>query len=120
MVAGVSIWVVHMVQVLCADDGFGVRGVGGVCEMCLCLPRGGVGCVCVRGLALGFTNPVGTRGVWDVCLCLGCGAVGGVGSVCGWLAPGSVRVRWCYVCVCCESGFFVEMAGICVLCSADT
>ena len=29
---------------------------------------------------------------------------------------------WCYMCVCCESGFFVEMAGpdICVLCSADT
>ena len=29
---------------------------------------------------------------------------------------------WCYVCVCCESGFFMEMAGpgICVLYSADT
>ena len=28
---------------------------------------------------------------------------------------------WCYVCVCCESGLFVEMAGpgICVLCSVD-
>ena len=32
------------------------------------------------------------------------------------------RVGCCYVCVCCESGFFVEMEGlgICVLCSADT
>ena len=22
------------------------------------------------------------------------------------LGPGSGRVEWCYVCVCCESGFF--------------
>ena len=29
----------------------------------------------VRGLDLGFTNPVGTGGV---CLCLGCGYVGGL------------------------------------------
>ena len=33
----------------------------------------------MRGLGLGFTNPVGTWGVLDVCLCLGCGGVGGVG-----------------------------------------
>ena len=39
-----------------------VRGVGGVCEMCLA--RGRVGGVGARGLGLGFTNPVGT---WDVC-----------------------------------------------------
>ena len=31
----------------------------------------------VRGLGLGFINPVGTGGVWDVCLC--CGGVGGLG-----------------------------------------
>ena len=31
----------------------------------------------MRGLGLGFTNPVGTGGVLDVCLCLGCGGVGG-------------------------------------------
>ena len=24
-----------------------------------------------------------------------------------WLGPGSGRVGWCYVCVCCESGFSV-------------
>ena len=30
----------------------------------------------IRGLGLGFTNPVGTWGVLDVCLCLGCGSVG--------------------------------------------
>ena len=37
----------------------------------------------------------------------------------GWqLEPGSERVGWCYVSVCCESGFFVLMAGpcICILC----
>ena len=32
----------------------------------------------MRGLGLGFTNPVGTGGVLDVCLCFGCGDVGGV------------------------------------------
>ena len=37
----------------------------------------------MRGLGLGFTNPVGTRGVLDVCLCLGCTAVAGVGG--GWI-----------------------------------
>ena len=39
----------------------GVRGVDGVCEMCLV--RSGVGMQgleLVRGLGLGFTNPVGT------------------------------------------------------------
>ena len=34
------------------------------------------------------------------------------------LRPGSGRVGWCYVCVSCESGLFVQMAGpvICILC----
>ena len=36
----------------------------------------------MRGLGLGFTNPVETEGVLDVCLCLGCGGVGGVGVEC--------------------------------------
>ena len=56
----------------------GLRGVGGVCDMCLA--RGGVGGdgpEWMRGLGLGFTNPVGTGGVLDVCLCFGCGGVGG-------------------------------------------
>ena len=59
----------------------GMRGFGGVCEMCMCLTRGGVGGEggeWMRGLGLDFTNPVGTRGVLDVCLCFGCGGVGGV------------------------------------------
>ena len=53
-----------------------VRGmivVGGVCKMCMCLARGGVGGdggEWMRGLGLGFTNPVGTGGVLGVCLCL--------------------------------------------------
>ena len=99
-----------------------LRGVGGVSDMCMCLARGGVGeegGEWMRELGLGFTNPVGTGGVLDMCLCFGCG--------CGWcrgLGPGSGAVGWCYcyVCVRCESGFSVWMAGpgICVLCLADT
>ena len=34
----------------------------------------------IRGVGLGFTNPVGTGGVLDVCLYLGCGGVCGVGG----------------------------------------
>ena len=37
----------------------------------------------------------------------------------GWAVwPGSGRVGWRYVCVCCKSGFSVLMAGpgICILC----
>ena len=59
----------------------GMRGVGGVCEICMCLVQGGVsreGGEWMRGLGLCFTNLVGTGGMLDVCLCLGCGGVGGV------------------------------------------
>ena len=38
--------------------------------------RGRTGGEGMRGLGLGFTNPVEARGVLDVCLC--CGGVGGV------------------------------------------
>ena len=41
----------------------GMRGVDGVCEMCMCLIRGcigGEGSEWIRGLGLGFTNLVGT------------------------------------------------------------
>ena len=78
----------------------------------MCLARCGVGgdeCECIRGLGLGFTNPVGTEGVLGVCLCLG--GVGGVDGVCrewvGSLYQGHQRSGWCYVCVSCESGFFM-------------
>ena len=48
-----------------------------MCAMCMCLARGGVGegGEWMRGLVLGFTNPVGTGGVLDVCVC--CGGAGG-------------------------------------------
>ena len=57
-----------------------------------------------------------------MCLCFGCGGVRDVGRVGGRLGPGFGRVGFVYVCVCCESGFFVLMAGpgICILCKADT
>ena len=58
-----------------------VRGVGGVCDMSMCLARSGVGGEegeCMRELGLGVTNHVGTGGVLDVCLCFGCGGLGGV------------------------------------------
>ena len=60
-----------------------VRGVFRVCDMCMCLARGGVGGEggeWMRELGLGFTNPVGTGGVLDMCLCFGCGGVGGLGG----------------------------------------
>ena len=52
-----------------------VRGIGGVCHMCMCLAWGGVGDVGGRGLGLDFTNPGGTWGKWDMCLCFGCRGV---------------------------------------------
>ena len=41
------------------------------CVKCVCLARdgvGGYGSEWIKGLGLGFTNPVGTRGVLDVCV----------------------------------------------------
>ena len=68
-----------------------VRGVGGVCDMCMCLTRSGVGGEggeWMRELGLGFTNPVGAGHVYVFWWCgvgrgLGPGsrAVGGVMSV---------------------------------------
>ena len=77
----------------------GVRGVGGVCERCMCLARGGVG-----------------FGIYQYCR--NRGSVGHV-SVLRWsdwcwkewvgrLVPGlGGWVPWCYVCVGCESELFV-------------
>ena len=70
-----------------------VRGVGGVCDMCMCLARGGVsgeGGKWMRELGLAVNNPVGTGGVLDVCLCFGCGSVGR--KLVGGLDQG--RERW--------------------------
>ena len=56
-----------------------VRGVGGVCDMCMCLARGGVGDEWVTGLvwALPILEEHGESGI---CVCFGCGGVGGVGG----------------------------------------
>ena len=79
---------VHMVQVFCVVQvtclSSIVRGVGRVCDMCMCLAWGGMGGEggeWKRELGLGFTNPVGTVGVLDMCLRISCGGVGGVMSV---------------------------------------
>ena len=73
-----------------------VSGVGGVCDMCMCLARDGVGeegGEWMSAFGLGFTNPAGTGGVLDICLCFGCGGVGGVGGQwVGGLDQG--RERW--------------------------
>ena len=64
----------------------GVRGVGGVCKMCMCLARGGVGrerSEWMRRLGLGFTNHVG---IWLYQSCRNKWSVGRV-SVFG--------LRWC-------------------------
>ena len=69
----------------------------------------------MTGLGLGFTNSGGTWGKWD--MCFGCGGVGGDGGE--WAACDRVwEGGWCYVCMCCESGLSVLMAGpgICILC----
>ena len=83
-----------------------VRGVAGVYNMCLCLARcrvRGVGGEWATGLGLGFTNSGGTWGKWNMYLCFGCGGLGGewVGWAMVW------EGGWCYVSVCCESGFSV-------------
>ena len=55
------------------------------------------GCEWMRGLCLGFTNPVGTGGVLDVCVCLGCGGGGVVLCLCylsRWQVQVSVYCAW--------------------------
>ena len=80
-----------------------VRGAGGVCDMRMCLARGGVGGEggeWMRELGLGLTKTRGDRGsvghasAFRLRRC-GC---------CRWgmgrgLGPGSGAVGWCYVCV---------------------
>ena len=74
-----------------------------MCEMCMCLARGGVGvegCEWMRGLGLGFTTPAETEEVLDVCLCFGGGGVG-VGGIGGeWVESlDQGQDGWYYVCV---------------------
>ena len=76
-----------------------VRCAGGVCDMCKCLARGGVGGVggeWVTGLGLGLTNSGGTwgeMGYVSVFWLRWCGWCWGI--VGGWLGPCGVK----YVCV---------------------
>ena len=75
----------------------GMRGVGRVCEMCMCLALGGVGWERVSGLGLGFTNPVGTGAVLDV-------SVFGL-RWCKWFRWGVCRMLgprsgWVVLCLC--------------------
>ena len=84
------------------------RGVGRVCDMCICLAQGGVG-------GEGVSEP--EDWVWAIPILWGQGGVRRVSVLrwCGWcrwavgrgLGPGSRAVEWCYVCVRCESGFSV-------------
>ena len=82
-----------------------VRGVGGVCDMCMCLARGGEW---NERIGFGLYQFSGDR--W----CVGHVSVFWL-RWCGWcrwrvcrgLGQGSGAVGWCYVCVRCESGFSV-------------
>ena len=62
-----------------------MRGVDGVCEICMCLVRGGMGGKWIRGLFLQYCE---NRGVCNMCLCLGCGSVDGVGGL--WMGARSM------------------------------
>ena len=56
-----------------------VRGVGGVCDMCMCLARGRVGGVGGERIGFWLYQSWRNMGKWDMCLCFGCGGVGGLG-----------------------------------------
>ena len=45
-----------------------MKGVGGVCDMCMCLTWGDLGGEWVTELGLDFTHSGGTWGKWDVCV----------------------------------------------------
>ena len=65
-----SIWVVHVVQVLCIVQEMsvvhGVIGIGGVCEMCMCLTCGGVGGLGDELIGFGLYQSCRSGGVWDM------------------------------------------------------
>ena len=81
-----------------------MRGVGGMCAMCMCLARVERG-EWMRRLGLGFTNPAETWKVLDVCVfwLWWCGwCMWGWGRV---LGPGSCGVGGCY--------FYVSLVSLC-------
>ena len=85
-----------------------VIGVGGVCDMCMCLVRGGVGGeggLVDERIGFGLYQSCGGQGeCLDMCLCFGCGGVGGVGGEwVGGLDQG--RERW---------GGVMSVRGVCL------
>ena len=70
-----------------------MRGVGGVCEMYMCLARGGVGCMVGERIWFGLYQSCRNKGcvgrvyVFGLRSCVCC--KGGVGA---WLGPVSGRV----------------------------
>ena len=47
-----------------------VRGVGGVCDMCMCLARGGVGGIVGERFGFGLYQSCGNRGECWTCVCI--------------------------------------------------
>ena len=93
-----------------------VRGVSGVCDMCMCLARAGWEVVGDR-IELGLYQFWWNMGKVGYMCVFGCRGVGGVGGE--WVGVlGKGLGVWYYICVCCESGFSVLMAepGIYILC----
>ena len=79
-----------------------VRGVGQVCDMCMCLARGGVGGIggeWVTRLGLGFINFGGTWGKW-ICVCVLVAVVWVVLRVSGWAAWARVWEGVVVLCLC--------------------
>ena len=89
-----------------------VRGVCGVCKMCMCLTQDEMGSEWMRELVLGFTNPVGTEEVLDMCLCFGCGGVGGV-----WSGEWESWAKGVIMCVCAvrPDSIMLHLIDICFL-----
>ena len=63
-----------------------VIGVCEVCDMCICLVRGGVG-----GEWIGLYRAWRNMGTVGMCLCFGCGGAGGVSEWVGGLCQGLER-----------------------------
>ena len=65
-----------------ASDVLWMRGVGELCEMCMCLARGGVGGEWMKGLGLDFTNPLRTGGACTLCVYFCCSECNVVSNEC--------------------------------------
>ena len=74
----------------------------------------------MKGLGIGFTNPVATGGMLGLCLCLGCGGVGGKWvEACTRVWRGGVVLCMCklsvrIICVYGRSRCLYIVIGVCV------